>query len=37
VEILQAERTIPFTAHDQTLQFTVPSIKDYEVAAITIA
>jgi len=37
VELLHAEQGIPFTAHNQTLQFTVPSIKDYEVAAITIA
>ena len=37
VELLQAERTITFAVHDQTLQFTVPSIRDYEVAAITIA
>ena len=36
VELLQAERTITFAVHDQTLQFTVPSIRDYEVAAITI-
>ena len=36
VDLLQAERTVPFAAHGQKLQFTVPSVKDYEVAAITI-
>jgi putative glycosyl hydrolase-like family 6 (GHL6) protein/glycosyl hydrolase family 42 (putative beta-galactosidase) len=37
VELLQAERTIPFAVNNSTLRFTVPSVKDYEVAAITIA
>jgi len=35
VDLLQAERNIPFTLKDQILRFTVPSVQDYEVAAIT--
>ena len=37
VSLLQAERGVPFIAHGSVLRFTVPSMKDYEVAAITIA
>ena len=37
VQLLQAERSVPFAANGQTLQFTVPSVKDYEIAAITTA
>jgi len=37
VELLQAERKIPFAVNGGTLRFTVPLIKDYEVAAISMA
>jgi hypothetical protein len=37
VELLRAERTIPFHADGQTLRFTVPTVGDYEVAAITLS
>jgi hypothetical protein len=37
VQLLEAERTIPFVADAGVLRFTIPKIKDYEVAAITIA
>jgi hypothetical protein len=37
VELLQAERTVPFAASAGVLRFSVPAIHDYEVAAITIA
>jgi len=30
-------QTVPFHLDDQTLRFTIPSVQDYEVAAITIA
>ena len=37
VELLKAEHPIPFHFEDQLLHFTVPSVGDYEVAAITTA
>ncbi len=36
VEVLKAARNLPFTFQSQTLQFTVASLEDYEVAAITV-
>jgi len=35
VELLKAEHTVPFHFDDQLLSFTIPSVGDYEVAAIT--
>lgn len=35
VELLRAERSVPFDAEGGLLQFKVPRIEDYEVAAIT--
>ena len=37
VELLRAGRTVPFHLEDDALQFTIPSVADYEVAAITVA
>ncbi len=37
VELLQAERAIPFHLEAGVLQFAVPSVTDYEVAAVTLA
>lgn len=37
VSLLQAGRTVPFHLENQSLQFTIPRVEDYEVAAITIA
>jgi hypothetical protein len=37
VELLKAEHPVPFHFEDQLLRFTVPSVEDYEVAAITTA
>ncbi len=37
VELLQAGRSVPFKADNQTLQFTIPRVEDYEVAAITVS
>lgn len=37
VELLKAGQPVPFHLERQTLQFTVPRIEDYEVAAITVA
>jgi hypothetical protein len=37
VELLQADKNLPFSLDDQILQFTLPSFGDYEVAAITLA
>jgi hypothetical protein len=37
VELLRAARTTPFHLENQTLQFTIPRVEDYEVAAITVA
>jgi hypothetical protein len=37
VELLKAGQTVPFHLEDHLLRFTVPSVQDYEVAAITVA
>jgi Hypothetical glycosyl hydrolase 6/Beta-galactosidase trimerisation domain len=37
VELLKREHGIPFELREQVLRFTVPSVDDYEVAAITVA
>jgi hypothetical protein len=34
VELLRAERTIPFTVNNGTVEFTIPRVVDYEVAAM---
>jgi hypothetical protein len=36
VELLRAGQRPSFTVHEQLLQFTVPVLDDYEVAAITV-
>ena len=36
IELLQAAQTLPFDQRGELLQFTVPRITDYEVAAITV-
>jgi len=37
VELLQAGKNLPFSLDNQMLQFTIPSVGYYEVAAITVA
>jgi hypothetical protein len=37
VELLRSERTVPFDLRGDVLRFTVPSVEDYEVAAVTAA
>lgn len=37
VDLLRAEMSIPFELHGRELRFTIPSLDDYEVAAITLA
>ncbi len=37
VELLTSERNVPFDLRDGVLQFTLPSVGDYEVAAVTVA
>ena len=37
VELLKAETTVPHQVEDQVLNFTIPAVDDYEVAAITIS
>src|SRR5947208_17158387 len=34
VELLRAERNVPFTRSAGAIEFTIPSVLDYEVAAI---
>ena len=34
VELLRAERTIPFTGGSATIEFTIPQVADYEIAAL---
>jgi hypothetical protein len=34
VELLRAESRIPFRMEGNTLEFTIPSVTDYEIAAI---
>jgi hypothetical protein len=37
VVLLKSERDAPFHIEDSALKFTVPSVGDYEVAAVTVA
>jgi len=37
VELLKSERDAPYDLRDGVLRFTVPSMSDYEVAAVTVA
>ena len=37
IQLLKAEQSVPFQFVNQMLQFTVPVVQDYEVAAITVA
>ena len=37
IELLRSERSVPFHFDDGVLRFTVPSLDDYEVAAVTVA
>ena len=37
VEMLRAGQSVPFNIERQTLRFTIPSVEDYEVAAIAVA
>jgi hypothetical protein len=37
VELLRSGRKPTFTLRNQVLQFTLPSLSDYEVAAISVA
>ncbi|MGB6694096.1 MAG: beta-galactosidase trimerization domain-containing protein [Terracidiphilus sp.] len=37
VELLRAEQAVPFRIDGQELRFTIPTVADYEVAAITLA
>jgi hypothetical protein len=34
VELLRAETNIPFTAGNGAIEFTIPKVVDYEVAAL---
>jgi hypothetical protein len=34
VELLAARRTIPFTGGTATIEFTIPQVADYEIAAL---
>jgi hypothetical protein len=36
IELLRADQSLPFGLESQVLQFTIPSVGDYEVAAITV-
>jgi Hypothetical glycosyl hydrolase 6 len=36
VELLRADRSVPFRLEDEVLRFTIPGVEDYEVAAITL-
>ena len=36
VEVLHAEQDVPFRLEAGTLQFTIPRVEDYEVAAVTV-
>ena len=37
IELLRAGKTLAFALRSQILQFTIPRVDDYEVAAITVA
>jgi len=34
VELLRAEKDLPFRQTNATIEFTIPSVADYEVAAL---
>jgi hypothetical protein len=36
VELLHAEQKVTFHLADGTLNFTIPRVEDYEVAAVTV-
>jgi len=36
VELLRSEKTTPFRVEDSVLRFTIPSVDDYEVAAVSV-
>jgi hypothetical protein len=36
VDLLHAEQKVPFHLEAETLRFTIPSVEDYEVAAVTL-
>ena len=35
IELLRAEKEIPFRVNGNAVEFTIPSVEDYEVAALT--
>jgi hypothetical protein len=35
IELLRAEKEIPFRISGDAVEFTIPSVEDYEVAAIS--
>jgi hypothetical protein len=37
IDLLRAERTIPFQIQDNVLRFTIPRVGDYEVTAVVLA
>ena len=37
VDVLRAEKAIPFRLEASILRFTVPAVDDYEIAAVTVA
>jgi hypothetical protein len=37
VALLKSERDVPYHIDDGVLRFTVPSVGDYEIAAVTVA
>jgi hypothetical protein len=36
VELLRAEKTVPFRVEESVLRFNIPRVEDYEVAAVTV-
>jgi hypothetical protein len=36
VELLRGRQSLPFNPSSEILQFTIPRVEDYEVAAITV-
>jgi hypothetical protein len=36
VELLRAERQVPFVGGTGTIEFTIPRVEDYEVAAMYV-
>jgi hypothetical protein len=37
VQLLRTEKSVPFSTQDEVLRFIIPSIPDYEVAAIQVS